>query len=127
LVKRSGASALPEKTYGYRERDEEQRQVFLQQLSDYRPAQVVYVDEAGAEDTEDYPYGYCQQGERFHAVKLGHRTCRISMIAAWCNRHILAPMTFKGTCHSGLACIIHEQRQRGANGASSGIGVRILR
>lgn len=67
------------------------------------------MDEAGADDTEDYPYGYCQKGERFHALKLGHRTCRINMIAAWCVDEILAPMTFKGTCHTTVVEVWVEQ------------------
>lgn len=82
----------------------------------YGSEQVVYIDEAGVEDTEDYAYGWCAQSERFHALKLGHRTCRISkelsgriilpekfrMIAGWCNRNVLAPMTFEGYCDTAL-------------------------
>jgi transposase len=70
----------------------------LKQIAQYQAAEVVYLDEAGVEDTEDYPYGYCHRSERFHALKLGHRTERISMIAGWCNRTVVAPMTFKGYC-----------------------------
>jgi hypothetical protein len=43
--------------------------------------QIVYVDQAGVDDTHDYPYGYGPRGERFYALKLGHRTERISMVA----------------------------------------------
>ncbi len=63
---------------------------------------MVYVDEAGAEDTEDYPYGWNQRGERFYALKLGHRTSRTSMIAGWCQGEVLAAMTFEGTCNTAL-------------------------
>ncbi len=82
------------------ERDEAQRQAFLEQLQAYSAAQVVYVDEAGADNTEDYPYGWCAQSERFYALKLGHRTERVNMIAGWCKRAVLAPMTFKGSCNT---------------------------
>jgi transposase InsO family protein len=54
------------------------------------------------DDTQDYPYGYGPCGERFYALKLGHRTERISMVAGWCNRQIVAPMTFKGSCNTLL-------------------------
>jgi transposase len=54
------------------------------------------------DDTEDYPYGWNEQGERFYALKLGHRTRRISMIAGWCEGKVLAPMTFEGTCNTAL-------------------------
>jgi transposase len=67
-------------------------------LGAYSYDQLVYVDEAGVEDTEDYAYGWCHHSQRFEADKLGHRTSRISMIAGWCNRHILAPLTFTGYC-----------------------------
>lgn len=57
------------KTYGYRERDEAKRKAFLKQLSEYDPLEVVYLDEAGVDDTEDYPYGYCPVSERSHTLK----------------------------------------------------------
>lgn len=76
-------SLREKKTYGYRERDETKRRAFLQQIADYKPAELVFVDEAGVDDTHDYPYGYCHQSERFHDLKRGHRTERISMISGW--------------------------------------------
>lgn len=90
------------KTYGYRERDEAKRAAFLLQLVRYAPEQIVYVDEAGVDDTHDYPYGYCHRSERFYALKLGHRTERISMVSGWCDREVVAPMTFKGYCNTLL-------------------------
>ncbi|MEM6519014.1 MAG: hypothetical protein AAF722_06730 [Cyanobacteria bacterium P01_C01_bin.70] len=69
------------KTYGYHERDEGKRQAFLRQLARFAPAQVVYLNEASVDDTEDFPYGYCPRSERFQALKLGHRTARISRVA----------------------------------------------
>ena len=63
---------------------------------------MVNLDEAGVDDTEDYPYGYSHISERFYALKLGHRTCRISMVAGWCNRTVIAPMTFERYCDTLL-------------------------
>lgn len=63
---------------------------------------MVYLDEAGVDDTTDYPYGYCHRSERFDGLKLGHRTQRISMVAGWCQSEIVAPMTFEGYCESEL-------------------------
>ena len=68
----------------------------------YLPEQIVYVDEAGVDDTEDYAYGWCEQSQRFYALKRGHCTRRISMIAGWCQRRILAPLTFEGYCNTVL-------------------------
>ena len=90
------------KTYGYRERDEAKRQTFQQQIAGYKSSELVFVDEAGVDDTIDYPYGYCHRSERFYDLKLGHRTERISMVSGWSDRQIVAPMTFKGYCNTLL-------------------------
>jgi len=93
-------------------------------LSEVEAAQVVYLVrlwrgealEAGVDDTEDYPYGYSHISERFPGLKLGRRTCRISkelsgriilpakfrMVAGWCNRSVMVPMTFEGYCDTSL-------------------------
>ena len=42
----------------------------------------MYVDEAGIDNREEYPYGYCEIGQRFHSLKSGKRTQRVSWIAA---------------------------------------------
>ena len=62
----------------------------------------VYVDEAGVEDTLDYAYGWSLRGTRCWGEKLGHRTQRVSMAAAWCGGEVLAPLTFEGYCDSAL-------------------------
>jgi transposase len=67
------------------------------------------VDEAGIDNTIDYPYGYCHKSERFHATKLGHRTERLSMISGWRDGEIIAPMLFKGYCNTGLVCKWREE------------------
>lgn len=71
----------------------------MKQLHSKAPETLVYVDESGLDDAEDYPYGWCQRGQRFHALKLGHRTTRISMIAALQNHQLIAPLTFEGYCN----------------------------
>ena len=62
--------------------------------------QIVYVDEAGADNNEEYDYGWCASSERFYAMKLGHKTERVTMIAGWRKAEVLAPMTFKGSCNT---------------------------
>lgn len=51
------------------------------------------------DNRDDYEYGYSPQGERFHALKLGSRSGRINMIAAWCNHQLMAPFTIEGSCN----------------------------
>lgn len=59
----------------------------------------MYVAEAGIDDNEDYAYGLCERGKRFEALKLGHHTTRVSMIAALQNHELIAPLTFEGYCN----------------------------
>ena len=90
------------KTYGYWQRDEQQRQAFRIQLSTLTPEQVVYADESGMDNRADYGYGYAPKGERIYALKSGRREGRINMIAAWCNRQLLAPFRLEGSCNRAV-------------------------
>jgi transposase len=66
------------------------------------PHQIVYVDEAGIDNRDDYPYGYCAVGQRFYALKSGKRTERVSWIAALKEKSLFAPMTVAGACNRDL-------------------------
>lgn len=72
----------------------------MKQVQQLPVAARVYVDEAGIEDTLSWAYGWSRKGTRCLAERLGHRTCRVSMIAAWCQKQVLAPCTFQGYCDS---------------------------
>lgn len=67
------------------------------------------MDEAGVEDTLDYVWGWSIKGTRCQAQKPGHRTQRVSMIAAWCQGQVLAPFTFEGYCDSVLVEVWFEK------------------
>jgi transposase len=60
---------------------------------------IVYADEAGMDERDDYGYGYSPQGERFYDLKSGRRTGRVNMIAALCADQLLAPFTIEGACN----------------------------
>ena len=62
----------------------------------------MYVDEAGIDHREEYPYGYCEIGQRFHALKSGKRNERVSGIAALKLGEIFAPISFSGSCNTDL-------------------------
>lgn len=62
-------------------------------------AQIVYVDESGMDNRDQYDYGWNEQGQRFHALKSGRREGRVNMIAAVCNQKLLAPFTVVGACN----------------------------
>jgi len=60
------------------------------------------VDEAGGDDTLSYPWGWSEKGTRCFGERLGHRTQRVSMAAAWCCGQVLAPLTLEGYCDGPL-------------------------
>lgn len=74
------------------------------------PADRVYIDEAGVDDTLCHAYGWSPEGKRCFAVRLGHRSCRVSMAAALCQGQVLAPLTFQGYCNSALVEAWFEQQ-----------------
>ncbi|YAG04128.1 Tc1-like transposase DDE domain-containing protein [Nostoc sp. DSM 114167] len=87
------------KSYGYRERDQAKRAIFIQQLDLIPESQRVYIDESGMDARDDYGYGWCQRGQRFEALKSGRRTGRVNMIAAYCQQQLMAPFTVEGACN----------------------------
>ena len=87
------------KTYGYRERNEVKRQEFVKRLNLYSSEQIIYVDESGMDNRDEYSYGWNEKGQRFHALKSGKRQGRINMIAALSNQQLVAPFTIEGACN----------------------------
>jgi len=85
------------------------RQAFQEQLKSKSASQIVYVDEAGIDNRDEYPYGYCEIGQRFYALKGGKRTERVSWIAALKQGELWAPMTFEGSCNCSLFELWLEQ------------------
>ena len=60
---------------------------------------VVYPDESGMDNRDEYAYGWNKSGQRFHALKSGRRQGRVNMIAAYCNHQLIAPFTVEGACN----------------------------
>lgn len=105
---------MEKKTYGYVERDELERADFCQRLASVDAEQLVYVDESGMDQRDEYGYGYCLKGERLYALKSGDRGTRVNMIAAYCEHQLLAPFTIEGACNRDVfetwleKCLIHN-------------------
>lgn len=87
------------KTYGYIERNEEKRKEFQEKISKKNPNELVYIDEAGIDNREDYGYGWNPKGQRFYDLKCGKRSIRVSIISGLCGNKLLAPLTFIGSCN----------------------------
>jgi len=63
---------------------------------------IVYADEAGMDNRDDYAYGWNLEGQRFYAFKSGQRQGRVNMIAALCNHQLMAPFTVEGACNRAV-------------------------
>lgn len=74
----------------------------MQKLELIERSRKVYVDEAGFDNREDYPYGYSPIGERCYALKSGKKRERVSWLSALKEGKLLAPLTFEGSCNKDL-------------------------
>lgn len=95
-------SILVKKTYGYCQRDEAKRADFLAQLQDPKAPHLIYVDESGMDERDNYGYGYSPAGERFYELKSGRRQGRINMIAGYRDGQLIAPFTVEGACNRSV-------------------------
>lgn len=102
------------KTYGFKERDEEKRQRFLKTIVRLGKNNLIYIDEAGINGNESYPYGWSIKGDRAWSKKSGNRQTRLNFMGALKGKKFTAPFVFKGYCDSKLfetyleRCLIPE-------------------
>jgi transposase len=73
------------------------------------PERRVYLDETGRENHEARAYGWSPRGEPCWGEKPGHRTQRVSLIAALSQPQLFAPRVFEGTCTTALFGAYVEQ------------------
>ena len=71
----------------------------LEQLENPKASHLVYVDESGMDERDNYGYGYSPVGERFYDLKSGRRQGRINMIAGYRDSQLIAPFTVEGACN----------------------------
>ena len=71
----------------FQERDEGKRQAFLAELSTLPPDKIVYLDESGMDNRDQYDYAWNERGQRFHALK--------SFSAPGSGEYDCRPMLFK--------------------------------
>ena len=60
------------------------------------PRKIVYIDEAGIEDTLHRHYARAPRGEQVPADIKGHKTKRISVISGLLGKKLIAPWMFEG-------------------------------
>lgn len=62
----------------------------------------MYVDESGIDDYLHQSHGWSQRGEKVYAAIRGKRYQRESFVAAKCDKKILSPFCYQGTCNTQL-------------------------
>ena len=90
------------KTYGSIERDEESRSLYKETIALKSPDSLVYLDESGIDDNEEYPYAWGKKGTRIHALKPASRKKRLSIIIALNVNSLKAPFVFEGYCNRDI-------------------------
>ena len=102
------------KSFVFAERLTEQHQArrfeFEQEVARVPRDKRVYVDQCGLDNTLSYAWGWSRKGTRCPGVRLGHRTQRVSVMAALCQGQLLAPLTFTGSCDAALVEAWFEQQ-----------------
>lgn len=89
---------VKKKTFGYKERNEEQRSVYLEKIAQKQRESLVYLDESGLDDNESYDYGWGPKGPRIYGMKNAERKKRLSIISALNQNNLIAPFVFEGSC-----------------------------
>jgi transposase len=70
--------------------------------SDAQAPHLIYVDESGMDERDNYGYGYSPVGERFDDLKSGRRQGRINRIAGYRDAQLIAPFTIEGACNRSV-------------------------
>ena len=97
------------KTYGYKERNEEKRGIYLDKIKNLNFEDLVYLDESGIDDNEVYEYAWGKKGERIYGLRHSHRKKRLSIISSLNCRKLKAPFVFEGSCTKKLFEMYVEQ------------------
>ena len=91
---------LVKKSLGYKERCDDKRQAYRQQLAAVKAAgkSVVYADESGFRDESYRQYGYARKGEEVFGLVSGQRPRTKTLIAARFEDGFTAKRLFAGSC-----------------------------
>lgn len=74
------------------------RAEFKQELEQLNPADCVYVDESGLEESLCREYGRAPRGQKVSGERMGKKAQRLSIIAGLNQKELVAPLHFQGYC-----------------------------
>ena len=78
------------------------REHFLQELKKLQPKNLLYLDEMGVDDNLVVEYGWSARGARSYAEQSGFKKNRLSIVAAYNDKKLIAPFEFSGQMNSDL-------------------------
>ena len=90
------------KTTLYKERSEEKRKEYKELIKDIPIEKLVYLDECGVEDSCCRVYERTSSGKKVHGDISGKRADRVSVLAAYSQKQLLAPARFEGYIDSNV-------------------------
>jgi len=94
---------------GLREKHALRRTQFVEEVARVPREKRVYVDQCGLDNTLSYPWGWSRKARRCPGTRPG-QTARVSVMAALCQGHLLAPLTFTSSCDAALVEAWIEQQ-----------------
>jgi transposase len=86
----------------YQERNEERRKRFADFVKLTRKSRLVYVDESGIDEYLYREYCRAPRGKQIIEEIPGKKFARQSIVAAKCDKVVIAPFGYDGTCNSEL-------------------------
>ena len=86
----------------YREADESFRQMFVENVGNFPPEKIIYVDEMGVERYLFREYARALRGEKVVAKISGKKFKRTNIVAGICQGKWVAPLQYDGTTDSVL-------------------------
>lgn len=72
------------------------------QLAKPKAPHLVYVDESGMDERDNYGSGWSAAAERFYKLKSGRRQGRSNLIAGDRDAQLIAPFTVDAACHRSV-------------------------
>ena len=90
------------KTFNYIEASQIKRALFLEEIKNLNPADLVYSDETGIDDNETVVTGWSLRGKRCYAYKKAERKKRYNITAALNLNLLFAPFLFEGYSNTAV-------------------------
>lgn len=81
------------KEVNYKQRCEQERALFVEQIKSIAPDKLVYIDETGVDNNLSKLRGWALKGLKSFTEALGFRTKRITLIGGYCygTKELVAP------------------------------------